>query len=221
MKANGPASILLKSLPNTYEPDYFAPVFEEDIMIQKFSLLRKFYYGVWKHIYSNDIIGLYEMKNRSQMISPSIVIKEVTPENVEDALAFQSNHQLQQFRSFLKEGDIGFYAYADDCCAHRSWVKKHPNKVEIHPLYSEPLQRDEVFVHFCETAPWARGKSIFTSVLNHIGNFFSDKRILICVEQSNYSSLRSIKKSGFVEIKRFQIIALLGIRIIKNLAINN
>ncbi|MBI1770577.1 MAG: hypothetical protein HY015_04980 [Bacteroidetes bacterium] len=184
-------------------------------------LLRKFYFGVWKRIYCNDIIGLYEMKNHSKAISPAILIKEVTSENIKDALTFQSNHELVRFQLFLNEGDTGFYAYLHGQCAHRSWVMKHPRQAEIHLFYSKLLLPNEVFVHFCETAPWARGKNIFTSVLNHIGSVFRDQRILICVEQSNKSSIRSIKKSGFIEINRFRIIALLGIRIVRNMTISN
>ncbi len=167
-------------------------------------------------MYTREVVCLFEMRNRLEINNALLVIKEVTTDNVIDARSFQSKRQLTMFYKFLKKGDKGYFAYLDGTCAHRSWVVQFPGKVSIHPLYQEPLQPNEIFIHFCETAPWARGKNIFTSVLSNIGQQFKNERVLIAVDKENLNSIKSITKSGFTEINRFRIISFLGIKTIKN-----
>ncbi len=184
-------------------------------------IARKFYYALWKRIYSNEVVVVYEMRNKVIIDKSSITVKEVDEHNVTEAESFQNKRQIRMFQKFLKNGDKGFYAFLDGKCVHRTWVVIAPNLIRFHPMYSEPLNPNEIFIHFSETASWARGKNIFTVVLSYVAEQFSGNRILISTDEANHSSARSIKKSGFVEIQKIYIKVLLGVRTIKSEIINN
>jgi len=181
------------------------------------SMVRKFNYAVWQRVYSNEIICLFEMKQPREITVEGLTIKPVTTQNLGDAQSFQSQFQLRQFQRLMNEGNIGFYGYLDKVCIHRSWVITGPAQAKLHPLFSKKITEKESFIHYCETAPQARGKNIFTAVLSHIGRQFAGNKILISADQLNRSSIRSIKKSGFIECERIHLIIFFGIRLVKKL----
>ncbi|MBS1491819.1 MAG: hypothetical protein JSS93_14960 [Bacteroidetes bacterium] len=186
-----------------------------------FSLLfRKFYYAIWKRIYTNETVGVYEMAQRLSIQSDGLSIQPVSLLNLNDARSFQNPFQLNQFKKLLQKGDIGYYGYWEETCVHRSWVTIGPEKINLHPMVSRKLKTGEVFIHFCETAATLRGKNIFTAVLSYIGQQWTDKKILISADHQNSSSIKSIKKSGFTEIERIHIIIFFGLRFIKHLSVH-
>lgn len=162
-------------------------------------------------IYSQATVLLLELKN-TVSVDSGAEIRDVTHDNVDDALAFQHRRQVQVFRSFLKRGDKGYYAYLNGKCIHRSWVVLTPQSVLLHKFYKIPLKKDEVFIQYCETDPSVRGKNIFTHVLSVIGKDHSDKRVLTSVDATNLSSLKSMTKAGFFEVVRISIKVVLGIK---------
>lgn len=68
-----------------------------------------------------------------------------------------------------------------------------------YPYKSYKLKDDEVFIHYCETAPMARGLGIYPFVLSKIINDFFNKKKIISVDAKNTPSIRGIKKVGFKE----------------------
>lgn len=162
-------------------------------------------------LYSDTTIILLELKTRRKP-ADSFRIEHVTQQNVSDASSFQSYRQIETFKKFLALGHIGYYAYLDNRCAHRSWVVEGEATVLMHKFYPIKLAGNEVFVQYCETAPWARGRNIFTEVLCQIGEEYLQKRVLISVDSRNASSLKSMIKAGFVEVYRKRISVLAGFR---------
>lgn len=174
-------------------------------------LYAKFHRIVLMRIYSDSTVLLLELQNRVAVSSPA-EIKAVSPQNVEDALAFESPAQVRKFKTFLQNGHRGYYAYLNNTCVHRSWLMEGPAKAQLHKFYSFDLASREVFIEYCETAPQARGKNIFTHVLAYIGTQYPEHRVLIGVDADNTSSIRSMQKAGFVETDRKRIRIILGIR---------
>ncbi len=136
----------------------------------------------------------------------SVSIARVNEANVEDVLDFQPEHYVRTFRQFLRQGDVGYYAYVDGRCCHRSWVQRGPRWVDINPFVQMKLEKNEACIHYCETAPWARGKSIYPSVLSRIAE---DHRgygdLFICVDSQNTASIRGVEKAGFRERERVEV----------------
>lgn len=126
--------------------------------------------------------------------------------NVSDVLTFQPSHYVDTFLRFLKEGDVGYYAYLNGKCCHRSWVQKGPKWVAINPFVQMKLEKNEGFVHYCETAPWARGKGVYPAVLRRIAEDHKDlDNLFICVDSENTPSIRGVEKAGFKERERVKV----------------
>jgi len=178
-------------------------------------LLSKLNRVVLMRIFSRNTILLLEWKENRNATSV-VEIREVTAENVNDALAFQSQKQIQLFSDFLGRGDKGFYGYLDNSCVHRSWVVSGPAKVMLYKFFSLDINASEVFIQYCETAPGVRGKNIFAHVLNHMANQFKGKRVLTSVDLSNASSRRSMEKAGFKEVDRIKIMMIFGLRFVSH-----
>lgn len=142
----------------------------------------------------------------------NLQIKIATETNIQDASYFQGEGYIKQFRSFLQHGDIGYLAYLNNNCIHRSWVVVKPGKIDLHKFCSIQLKPGEAFIQYCETAPEARGKNVFTDVLKKIADDLKDKRLLTAVFSDNKASLKSFAKAGFAEVERYNISIILGIK---------
>jgi len=112
---------------------------------------------------------------------------------VKDVLEFQSPRYLSTFEHFLHRGDTGYFAYLDGKCVHRSWVVHSPQTIHLHPMLPKKLQEGEAFIHYCETAPQARGQNIYPAVLAKIAEDFRDygHALMICTNAKNKSSIRA------------------------------
>lgn len=149
------------------------------------------------------------------MNSPA-VIKYATESNLADILTFQNRRYVDVFKNFLSIGDRGYFAYVDGRCVHRSWIKHTPQTVNLHWALPMKLKRNESFIHYCETAPSARGMNIYPAVLSRICNDFREKTsILISCNAKNSASIRGIEKAGFRERERVQVLIIMGIKRIK------
>lgn len=75
------------------------------------------------------------------------------------------------------------------------------NEQIVYPHWAYPyrLKKDEIFIHYCETAPEARGKNIYPHVLSNISEEHKDKEILISVNDENIASKKGVEKVGFRE----------------------
>ncbi len=120
-----------------------------------------------------------------------------------DILTFQNRRCVDVFKNFISIGDCGYFAYVDGLCVHRSWVKHTPQIVNLHWALPMKLKKSEAFIHYCETAPSARGMHIYPAVLSRICNDFREKAsIMISCNAKNSASIRGITKAGFVERER-------------------
>ncbi|MDR3259736.1 MAG: hypothetical protein LBT51_09045 [Fusobacteriaceae bacterium] len=140
-------------------------------------------------------------------------VKPVCLENLQDILSFQDIKYVSIFEQFLKIGDKGYYAYIKDKCVHRSWAKF--NEQIVYPHWTAPLQlkKEELYIHYCETASEVRGKNIYPHVLSTIIENNSNKIILISVNKKNISSIKGIEKVGFCKKAEINIQIILGFKL--------
>ncbi len=176
---------------------------------------KRLYKFVCKRFYVNETLLLFTDNKYNEVISLAI-IKYATESNLSDILTFQNQRYIDMFKKFLAIGDCGYFAYVDGRCVHRSWVKHTSQTVNLHWALSMELKRNEAFIHFCETAPSARGNNIYPAVLSHIVRDFRDKAsVMISCNAKNSASIRSIEKAGFKEKERVQVMIIMGIKRIK------
>ena len=162
-------------------------------------------------LFVNENIILYKHARMIDHFSSAKIVK-ATKENINDVLNFQEKCYIIKFLDFLDSGDIGYLGYLGERCVHRSWVKQGPQKVKLHPLLHYILAEGDMLIHYCETAPKARGQHIYPHVLSTIVKEFDTKRILISTEAKNEPSINGILRAGFVEVRRFNVQALFGIK---------
>jgi len=175
--------------------------------------IKKAIYYIIARIYVNETLILFEHVVWTDQRSPS-EIRNASYDNLPDILHFQAPKYLEVFQQFLKLGDKGYFAYLDGKCVHRSWVKFNKQVVYLHPLLKMRLKENEAFIHYCETAPDARGMNIYPHVLCKIvSDFGEDYKVLICVNSKNKASIRGVKKAGFTEIRRIKLLIIFGVRI--------
>ncbi|MFW3344165.1 hypothetical protein [Aliarcobacter butzleri] len=177
-------------------------------------IIKKMINFIKNRFYTNDTIVLYSLKNY-QIQTSVATIKHATNENLKDVLYFQPQKYIDIFKNFLSLGDKGYFAYIKDKCIHRSWIKGNQQIVYPHRLVPHKLKENEVFIHYCETAPEARGKNIYPHVLSNIIEEHQDKEILISVNETNIGSIKGVEKVGFRERERVKVLVILGMKFIK------
>lgn len=173
--------------------------------------IKKFLRIVVTRLLVIDSVILFKMDTPKSISSPAIINK-ANNQNLPDVLLFQDKRYLPIFKKFLEKGDIGYFGYIDGECIHRSWVITNEGSTyNPHPLVKAQLKKNEVYIHYCETAPIARGKNIYPYVISEIAKEFSGKDVLICVNEKNTPSVNGVKKAGFKPMQLISIFAILGI----------
>ncbi len=148
-----------------------------------------------------------------ETVSPTsaCTIAPATLENVADVLHFETPFLLELYKEFLNRGDRGYLAYLEGRCVHRSWVQLGPQRVTLFRRLRRDLAAGEAYIHYCETAPEARGQNVYPAVLAHITRELgATHRVLIATVLQNAASVRGILKAGFVEQERIRLLVLLG-----------
>lgn len=164
-------------------------------------LRRLFWFGT---------VVLFEHRNAVSVGSPCTVVA-ASQENLADLLEFESPRQLEVYRDFLSRGDRGYLGYLEGRCVHRSWVQMGPRQVRLFRRLSYALGAGEAYVHYCETAPEARGKNVYPAVLARVAEELGgSRRLLIATTVSNPASVRGIEKAGFVPVRRYRVAVVLG-----------
>ena len=180
--------------------------------MQVLNLIKKIIGFIRLRLFVKETLILFQ-HSKNVTIESKAKIKPATYDNLNDVLNFQASHYLKSFKDFLDDGDKGYFAYIDDKCVHRSWTKTNMQTVYLHPLIPMKLQKDDVFIHWCETAETARGNKIYPYVLSEIAKTFANKkRILICVNERNQPSIKGVKSAGFVPIEVHKLFILCGIK---------
>ena len=175
--------------------------------------LIRLYNYMRQRLYVNETLILFQHETATEQKAP-VEIRYASPETIRDILSFQPERYVKVFEQFLSLGDRGYFAYLNGRCVHRSWVKHTPQTVRLHACLPMRLQENEAFIHYCETAPQARGKNIYPHVLTKIADDFKDrKRTFVAVNAKNVGSIKGIEKAGFKEAGRWKLLVLLGIRI--------
>lgn len=167
--------------------------------------------GARLRLLSRSVVVLYEA-GETQKVSSSVTIQRATRERLQDIRSFQSERYVDLFEKFLDEGHVGYLAYIDGICVHRSWVVAGPARVPLHRLMWRELRFREIFIHFCETAPRARGRRVFPAVLSRILEEWPGRRVWMAIDASNTSSRRAAERAGFRPVEELVIVGLVGAR---------
>ncbi len=183
-------------------------------MIKK--VIKKIYIYFKSRIYINETAILFENFKNVMQTSPAKIV-QANHNNLTDTLIFQDPKYIGIFNKFLDSGDKGYFAYLNGKCVHRSWVQFGEKEVSLTPFIKRKIKQNEAYIHYCETAPEARGKNIYPAVLSKIVSNIKDKykNIYISTNINNKASRRGIKKAGFREIEKMRIIVILGVKIKK------
>ncbi len=179
------------------------------------SLYCRLHHFFCYRLYHADTIILFQHHKTVSIPSP-VQVKLVDYTMLPDILTFQEAKYVDIFKEFLDQGDRGYFGYLDGVCVFRAWVKQGPQQVHLHPLWPLELTAQQLYIHYCETAPQARGKQIYPHVLAHIAAEFSARfQIFISTSAKNTPSIHGIEKAGYREIARKQLVGLLGFTIKK------
>ena len=163
-------------------------------------LIKRLLMAIKMRLFCYETIGLFISEQNKTVSYAATDIRWATQANLADILNFQPARYVEVFRDFLALGDKGYYTYLDGQCVHRSWVKSNEQVVYPHWAYPMKLQPNQHFIHYCETAPQARGKGIYPAVLSKIVDDFKHKgEILMSINAKNTASIKGAQKAGFVE----------------------
>lgn len=176
--------------------------------------IRKVFSFLMRNIYQNETLFVFEINNHNEQTSVASII-HANPENLKDIFYFQDEKYFATFKHFLSIGDKGYLAYIDNRCIHRSWVKSNFQTVLFHWALPYNLQKDEIYIHYCETASNARGKNIYPHVLSSIVKEHYNKTILISTNKNNLASIVGIKKVGFEIRSIIQLKIIFGLKFIE------
>ena len=146
---------------------------------------------------------------------PAVDIRPVNESMLGDAREMESPSMIETFRQFLRQGDWGYFGYRNGRMAHRSWVQLGPRRVPLwHRFVPHEVHSGEALIHYCETAPAARGAGLYTAALRCIVRDLraqSIKTIWISTTADNTASRRAIERAGFREHSRFRIRVWFGV----------
>jgi GNAT superfamily N-acetyltransferase len=175
---------------------------------------KKINYLIKYRLYVNETLLLFKNEKHTNQKSPAS-IAYITPDNVKDVLYFQPPRYIPIFEDFLMRGDTGYFAYLDGNCVHRIWgVHSSPQIIYLHPMLPRQLKENEVWIHYVETAPHARGRNIFPAVLSKIAEDFDEDglTLLFAVNEKNTSCIKAALKAGFREVEKQKVLVLFGIK---------
>jgi len=147
-------------------------------------------------------------------------LKKVTSKNIKDILTLKDKFYLKDLISLLEKGELGFYGYMKSLVIHWSWVALGEKKIPlIYDYCFRDINKEEAFIHYCETSKNVRGKEIYPSVLTKVfaelKNKMGIKKVYIAVEEKNFSSIKGILKAGFTKKEQIKILKILGLTFIK------
>ena len=141
-------------------------------------------------------------------------IRPVTSGNLEDAASMEDATRLAEFRRFLARGDQGWYAYKDGVVVHRSWLVRGPAQARLWHSYGHlELGPEDAYLHYCETAPAARGLGIYPQVLALAAEGALERgcrRVLIWTDADNVASRNGIARAGFVPEREVKLVIRFG-----------
>ena len=159
-----------------------------------------------------SVVSIVYRHQQSLTVSSPVELRDVTPANVDDARAIDPPHRVEEFRRFLARGDRGVYGYLGGRMVHRSWLVRGPTVMTLWSRFGAwPVAAGAAYIHYCETAPDARGRNIYPAALIHLARDSGAGDLFIATEEANAASRRGIEKAGFVEIAHITLRVAFGI----------
>lgn len=142
-------------------------------------------------------------------IDAPVTIVPVDEQRLDDARTMDSPARIEEFRRFLARGDRGFYAYRDHRVVNRAWVIIGPGSCDLWHGYGRlVIPAGTAYVHYCETAPEARGSGIYPAVLAHVARTLNQEGIAtirISTTRDNVASLRGIERAGYRIVRQVEL----------------
>ena len=143
---------------------------------------------------------------REVSVTTDAEIRRVTSDSIRDVSTMDPPERIAEFQSFLARGDRGYYGYVSGRVVHRSWVVRGPAVMRLWRRFGAwPVGARDAYVHYCETAPEARGHGVYPAALSRIAADLAAEgvqNLFIATESENQPSRRGIEKAGFVECAR-------------------
>ena len=131
---------------------------------------------------------------------------------VQDLAWFHEPYELQVFHEFLTAGHLGYLAYVDGRCVHRSWYVPGPARIHEHWSQELNIRTTDGFVHYCKTAQEARGMGVFPAVLARIATDHPMSRTTMAIAKDNAASWRAANKAGWTPVEEVRYSVSLGVR---------
>jgi ribosomal protein S18 acetylase RimI-like enzyme len=119
-------------------------------------------------------------------------------------------------QSRLVQGDQLAIVLVNNEVAHRTLVQTHGAARTEGQRNCFCLQEGQAYIHFCETAPRHRGRSLYPAVLRHVLRTLKRQgklEVFICSNAENEASVRGICKAGFQYLTSFSVLSALAGRI--------
>ena len=167
-----------------------------------------------QNFYVSERLFLYELCSPLSIVSDA-KIEKATDTSISDVVCFQNKDMVGIYRNLLKNGDTGYQAYLGEKCVHVSFTRpytKETNKAFPHSGYTYFLKENEVYVHYCETAPDARGKNVYPYVLTKIAEEYPNKTLVLFIYKDNWASIKGVEKAGFRKRCTLHVLILLGLK---------
>ncbi len=138
-----------------------------------------------------------------------LVVRRADHLSIADLSWFEDARRLATFEQFIRAGHTGYLVYADDRCVHRSWLVPGPAQIREHFSTTATIGPHEAFLHYCRTAPTARGMGAFPLVLRQVVRDNPGVRIRMAVASDNRASQMAAEKAGWtvVEVVVFYVFA--------------
>jgi hypothetical protein len=170
----------------------------------------------WRRVTAfHDVSVVIGRHRRSVGVETQVEIRPVDTGNVADARTMEPEERIAEFRAFLARGDAGYYGYLEGRVVHRSWVRVGPLSAPLWHGYGRlDLPAGARYVHYCETAPAARGRHAYPAALAHIAAEFgarSPQGVWISTDERNTASVHGITRGGFDFVTRAAIRVRFGV----------
>lgn len=136
-----------------------------------------------------------------------LTIRKGNFDDIELIVNFADNDNKQkvyeQTRYFMDKGGEIFLAFSEGELAHIARLCYYPGIIDSNPLEIHPpvrINKDEVYIGFCQTSSKYKGKNIYPAVLQYIIKYafeHNTKKCFISTSSSSAASMRGIEKAGF------------------------
>lgn len=135
----------------------------------------------------------------------NLVVKRITPENVQDGLSFNDQNTIEDFNYFLTNEQRGYYCYLEDQCIMRGWAFHMKERARVGQDFIFQLKENDLFIAWLETNPSKRRLGAMSSMLNFIYTTESnDHRLLAYVDAKNSASIQGFMKAGFSATSKYK-----------------